>query len=55
MKKQPRNQTIMKSKHLTNIKIVEKQDKNLNTYYIIFNQDSTNEAYFCFRRTIKEG
>jgi hypothetical protein len=37
----------MKLKTLTNIKIIEKQDRNLNTYYIIFNQETTNEAYFC--------
>jgi len=36
-----------KIKSLTNIKIIEKQDKNLNDYYIIFNNDSKNisEAY----------
>jgi hypothetical protein len=45
----------MKLQELTNIKIIEKQDKNLNTYYIIFNQDSTNEAYFCWEKTIKTG
>jgi hypothetical protein len=47
--------TLMKLKELTNIKILEKQDKNLNTYYLIFNQDSTQEAYFCFANTVKEG
>jgi hypothetical protein len=45
----------MKLKELTNIKIIQKQDKNLNTYYLIFNQDSTQEAYFCFANTIKDG
>lgn len=45
----------MKTKHLTNLKIIEKQDKNLNTYYIIFNQDTEQEAYFCFNGTVKEG
>ena len=45
----------MKLKELTNIKIIQKQDRNLNTYYIIFNQNSTNEAYFCWERTIKIG
>lgn len=45
----------MKLIKLTNIKIIEKQDRNLNTYYIIFNQDSTNEAYFCWEKTIKVG
>ena len=45
----------MKLKALTNIKIIQKQDKNLNDYYIIFNQDTTNEAYFCWEKTIKTG
>jgi hypothetical protein len=45
----------MKLKELTNIKIIQKQDRNLNTYYLIFNQDSTQEAYFCFANTVKDG
>ncbi|WP_147411253.1 hypothetical protein [endosymbiont GvMRE of Glomus versiforme] len=45
----------MKIKALTNIKIIQNQDRNLNTYYLIFNQDSTEEAYFCFANTVKEG
>jgi len=45
----------MKLTELSNIKIIQKQDRNLNTYYIIFNQDSTNEAYFCFENTVKGG
>ena len=45
----------MKTKQLTNIRIIERQDKNLNPYYIIFNQDSTNEAYFCFNNKVKDG
>jgi len=44
-----------KIKSLTNIKIIQKQDKNLNDYYIIFNNDSTNEAYFCWEKSIKIG
>jgi hypothetical protein len=37
-----------KIKSLTNIKIIQKQDKNLNDYYIIFNQatEYVSEAYF---------
>lgn len=45
----------MKLKELTNLKIIQKQDQNSNTYYIIFNQNTTNEAYFCWERTVKEG
>ena len=44
-----------KIKSLTNIKIIQKQDKNLNDYYIIFNQNGTNEAYFCWEKSIKIG
>ena len=48
---------ITKIKTLTNIKIIEKQDKNLNDYYIIFNNDTkpVSEAYFCFGVSIKHG
>jgi len=44
-----------KIKSLTNIKIIQKTDKNFNDYYIIFNQAGTNEAYFCWEKTIKHG
>lgn len=46
-----------KIKHLTNIKIIEKQDKNFDDYYIIFDQNTEREkkeAYFCFEQAIKE-
>lgn len=45
----------MKLKELTNIKIIERQDKNLSPYYIIFNQNSNQEAYFCFKWNVKQG
>ena len=45
----------MKLKQLTNIRIIERQDKNFNSCYIIFNQNSTQEAYFCWKGTVKEG
>jgi len=46
-----------KIKTLTNIKIIEKTDKNLNDYYIIFNNNTkpVSEAYFCFKISIKHG
>ena len=45
----------MQLKEITNPKIVKKQDKNQNTYYLIFNQDGIEEAYFCFEKTVKKG
>ena len=42
-------------KHLTNLKIIQKQDKNFNDYFIIFNQDQEKEAYFCWEKAIKYG
>jgi len=46
-----------KIKTLTNIKIIQRQDKNLNDYYIIFNNNTkpVSEAYFCFKISIKHG
>jgi len=46
-----------KIKSLTNIKIIQKQDKNLNDYYIIFNNDTkpVSEAYFLWKNSIKHG
>ena len=42
---------------LTNFKIIEKQDINGNTYYIIFDNDneSGKNAYFCWEGTVKTG
>lgn len=46
----------MKSKKLTNFKIIERQDTKGNDYYIIFdNEISGNNAYFCWKSTVKEG
>ena len=28
-------------------------DKNFNTYFLIINNDNTDEAYFCFEKTVK--
>lgn len=45
----------MPSLNLTNITIKKLEDKNLNTYYLIVNQENPDEAYFCFEKTVKEG
>jgi hypothetical protein len=39
---------------LKNITIKEKQDKNLNPYYLIVDNDTDN-AYFCFEKAVKSG
>jgi len=40
---------------LQNITIKKLEDRNLNTYYLIVNQDNPDEAFFCFEKTVKEG
>jgi hypothetical protein len=40
--------------NLTNITIKQKEDKNLNPYYLIVDNDS-NQAYFCFEKAVKDG
>ncbi|CAG8471870.1 14315_t:CDS:2 [Cetraspora pellucida] len=44
----------MPTTNLKNITIKEKQDKNLNPYYLIVDKD-TNNAYFCFSGAVKSG
>ena len=45
----------MPSLNLKNITIKKLQDKNFNDYFLIVNQDSQSEAYFCFEKAVKEG
>jgi hypothetical protein len=45
----------MPTLNLKNITIKKLEDKNLNTYYLIVNQDNQDEAFFCFEKTVKEG
>ena len=45
----------MSATNLTNITIKKLEDKNLNTYYLIVNNDNQEEAYFCWEKTVKEG
>jgi hypothetical protein len=44
----------MPNLHLANITIKKLTDKNLNTYYLIINQNNNGEAFFCFEGTIKK-
>ena len=45
----------MPTLNLKNITIKKLEDRNLNTYFLIVNNDSQDEAYFCFEWTLKEG
>ena len=40
---------------LNNFEIKRLEDKNLNPYYLIVNNDNRDDAYFCFERLVKEG
>ena len=45
----------MPTLNLKNITIKKLEDRNLNTYYLIVNNDNQDEVYFCFEKTVKEG
>ena len=45
----------MSTLNLKNITIKKLEDKNFNTYYLIVNNKNQDEAYFCFKKTVKEG
>jgi hypothetical protein len=45
----------MPSFNLKNITIKKLEDRNLNPYYLIVNQDNSDEAFFCFEKAVKEG
>jgi len=45
----------MPTLNLKNITIKKLEDRNLNTYYLIVNNDNQDEAYFCFPKAVKEG
>ena len=45
----------MPTTNLKNITIKKLEDKNFNTYYLIVNNDNSDEAYFCFEKAVKEG
>jgi len=45
-------------KFLNNIRIIKKQDKNNEPYFIIFDNEhdkEDNNAYFCFEQAIRTG
>lgn len=44
----------MPTLNLQNITIKKLADKNLNTYYLIINNDNQDEAFFCFEGTVNQ-
>ncbi len=45
----------MPTLNLTNITIKKLEDKNFNAYFLIVNNDNSDEAFFCFEKTVKDG
>jgi len=45
----------MPTTNLKNITIKKLEDKNFNAYYLIVNNDNQDEAFFCFKGTVKDG
>jgi len=45
----------MPTLNLKNISIKKLQDKNFNDYFLIVNNENSDEAYFCFEWTVKDG
>ena len=45
----------MPTLNLKNITIKKLEDRNLNTYFLIVNNDNQDEVYFCFEWTLKDG
>lgn len=45
----------MPTLNLTNITIKKLEDKNFKPYYVIVNNDNSEEVYFAFEWTVKSG
>ena len=45
----------MPTLNLKNVTIKKLQDKNFNDYFLIVNNDNSDEAFFCFEKAVKEG
>ena len=45
----------MPSLNLKNITIKKLEDRNFKPYYLIVNNENSDEAFFCFEGTVKEG
>ena len=45
----------MPTLNLKNITIKKLEDRNFNTYFLIVNNDNSDEAFFCFEKAVKDG
>ena len=45
----------MPAVNLKNITIKKLEDRNFKPYFLIVNNENSDEAYFCFEGTVKEG
>jgi hypothetical protein len=45
----------MPTLNLKNITIKKLEDKNFKPYYLIVNNENSDEAFFCFEGTVKSG
>ena len=45
----------MPNLNLKNITIKKLEDRNFKSYFLIVNNDNSDEAYFCFEGTVKSG
>ena len=45
----------MPSLNLKNITIKKLEDRNFKPYYLIVNNENSDEAFFCFEGTVKSG
>ena len=45
----------MKRINLKNFTIKRLEDKNFNPYFLIVNNENSEEAFFCFERSVKDG
>ena len=45
----------MPTLNLKNITIKKLEDRNFKTYYLIVNNENSDEAFFCFEGTVKSG
>ena len=45
----------MVTANLKDITIKKLEDKNFKPYYLIVNNENSDEVYFCFEGTFKEG
>jgi len=45
----------MTTTNLKNITVKKLEDRNFKPYYLIVNNDNSEEAFFCFEGTVKSG